>query len=323
MVACSRKHKQISIRIILAIVILFIIYQNFYCYLIDKLTTKVTPRLDELKIYTYGAPDATSSSRDLIVILTPRASLKLAPRLKLLDLNLSDNFTTPLLIMHSNQPGQDYLRRLAGTTRRQMMFLDINAIFGLFPPGIDTCRTSTSYWRRGKWNYQLMIRFWFKILFEVPLFKQYEYMMRLDDDSQILGVWMNVFDEMRKRRAVYFANNEDVDFEKSLPGTMKLPYLALKYLVLNNLTVKQHDRIRRGFAESHILNYLNNFEVMKLDFFRREDVWKWIEEVDRTNGIFKYRWGDAPLRYITLAMFAEPHEVLHRSQYNLSYYHQC
>jgi hypothetical protein len=128
---------------------------------------------------------------------------------------------------------------------------------------------------------------------------------------------------MRNKRAVYFANNRDVDFEKSLPGTMKLPYIALKYIIQNNITVKQPQMISDGFADSHILNYFNNFEVMKLEFFRRPNVRQWIEEVDRTNGIFKYRWGDAPLRYITLAMFAEAHEVLHRSQYNLSYCHQC
>jgi hypothetical protein len=175
MVLFFRRNKAISVRMILAILVLFIIYYHFYCSLIDALTTKVIPHLDELKIYTYDSLHATSSSKDLIVILTPKASLKLVPRLKLLDFNLSDNFTTPLLIMHTNQPNEDYLMRLANTTRRQMMFLDISSIFSLFPSGFDTCRTRSSYWRRGKWNYQLMIRFWFKILFELPQFKQYEY----------------------------------------------------------------------------------------------------------------------------------------------------
>jgi hypothetical protein len=287
------------------------------------LTTKVVPRLDEMKIYTYDTLPVSSSSKDLIVIMTPKVSLKLVPRLQLLDFNLSDNFTTPLLIMYNNQPDQDNLMRLANTTRRQMMFLDVSSIFTLFPSGFDTCRTRSSYWRRGKWNYQIMIRFWFKILFELPQFKQYEYIMRLDDDSKILGIWINVFDEMRSKRAVYFANDQDVDLEETLPGTMKLPYIALKYIILNNITVKQPEMIRYGFGDSHILSYFNNFEVMQLEFFRRQDVRQWIEEVDRTNGIFKYRWGDAPLRYITLAIFAETHEVLHRSQYNLSYCHKC
>ncbi len=323
MVLFPRMKKAIFVRITFSITVLLFIYYNFYCSIMDTLTTKVIPRLDELKIYTYGTLRASSSSKDLIVIMTPKASLKLVPRLKLLDFNFSDNFTTPLLIMHSNQPDEDYLMRLANTTRREMMFLDISSIFNLFPTNFDTCRTRSSYWRRGKWNYQLMIRFWFKILFELPQFKKYEYIMRLDDDSTILGIWINVFDEMRSKRAVYFANDQDADSEKTLPGTMKLPYIALRYIIVSNITVKQPKMIRYGFGDSHILSYFNNFEVMKLEFFRRQNVRQWIEEVDRTNGIFKYRWGDAPLRYITLAIFAEAHEILHRSQYNLSYCHKC
>jgi len=283
----------------------------------------VVPRLDELKIYTYGTLRAPSSSKDLIVIMTPKASLELVPRLKLLDFNLSDNFTTPLLIMHSDQPNEDYLMRLANTIRRQMMFLDISSIFNLFPSDFDTCRTRSSFRKRGKWNYQLMIRFWFKILFELPQFKKYEYIMRLDDDSAISGIWINVFNEMRSKRAVYFANDETKDSDTTVPGTMKLANVALKYVILNNITVKQPENIRYGIGDNHILGYYNNFEVMKLEFFQRQNVRQWIEEVDRTNGIFKYRWGDALLRYITLAIFAEAHEVLHRSQYNLSYCHNC
>jgi mannosyltransferase len=168
-----------------------------------------------------------------------------------------------------------------------------------------------------------MIRFWFKILFELPQFEQYEYIMRLDDDSQILGKWINVFNEMRNKRAVYFANDKDVDVEKSLPGLMKLQQIALKYIVLNNITVKQPEMIRDGFGDDYIMNYFNNFEVMKLEFFRRDNVRQWIEKVDQIHGILKYRWGDATLRYITLAMFAETNEVLHRTDYNLSYCHKC
>lgn len=318
-----RKNRRLLVRMIAVLIISIVLYEQFYCNLIDYVTTKATPRLDQLKIYKFGSSTASSTSRNLIVILTPYPSMTLVPRLQSLDVNLSDNFSTPLMIMCNNPSNEYFLKRLAKSTRRQMMFLDITSIFTLFPPDFDSCRSQTSYWRRGKWNYQQMIRFWFKILFELPIFHQYDYIMRLDDDSQIFGVWLNVFDEMRKKQAVYFANDQDVDLEKSLPGTIKLPYTALKYVFLHNITVKQPKMIRDGFRDDAILSYFNNFEVVKLDFFRRKDVWQWIEEIDRTNGIFKYRWGDAPLRYVTLAIFAEAHEVLHRSDYNLSYCHKC
>ncbi|CAF0921292.1 unnamed protein product [Adineta steineri] len=74
-----------------------------------------------------------------------------------------------------------------------------------------------------------MIRFWFKILFELPQLSQYEYIMRFDDDSKVINTWFNVFDKMRRKRAVYFANNIDIDEEKSLPGTTKLKQVTIEY----------------------------------------------------------------------------------------------
>lgn len=275
---------------IISIVILYILLQSdFICYLNDKLTTKINPRLDELKIHTYSTISSSSSNKDLIVIMTPKLSYDIISRLKLFDTNLFDNYTTPLLIMYSNQPDKAYAMHLTKIIKRKLMFLDISSIFSLFPSDLDTCRTKTSYWRRGKWNYQLMIRFWFKILFELPQFQKYEHIMRLDDDSKILGNWFNVFQEMRNKHAVYFANNHDSDVENILPGTMILPYIALRYIIINNITIKQPNMIRYGFGDNHILTYFNNFEIMKLEFFRRQNVRQWIDEVDRTSGIFKYR----------------------------------
>ncbi|UJR24638.1 hypothetical protein I4U23_006012 [Adineta vaga] len=319
----SHKSKKFYMKSLMTITILYFIYNEYYCFFIDKLTTKIIPNLDELKIYSYDTSRSSSSSKDLIVIMTPKFSSYLIQRLELLDIRLSDNFKTPLLIMHNNHLHESDLLYINKTIKREMMYLDISPVFTLFPTNFDSCRTKSSWSRRGKWNYHLMIRFWFKILFELPHFKQYDYIMRLDDDSQILGPWINVFNEMRSKNAVYFANDKDVDLEKSLPGLMKLQYTTFKYIILNNITVKQPEMIRNGFGEDYIRNYFNNFEVMKLEFFRRSDVRQWIDEVDQTHGILKYRWGDATLRYITLAMFSSSNEVLHRQQYNLPYCHKC
>ncbi len=205
-----------------------------------------------------------------------------------------------------------------------MLFLNIGILFNLFPIGFDPCATKTSYRRiRGKWNYLLMIRFWFKILFELPQLEKYEYIMRLDDDSKMTDKWINVFDEMRQKNALYFANNVDVDLEEQLPGTMKLKQVTVDYVKQNNIKPKQLQTLRDAFGNKTVRNYFNNFEVIKMEFFRRQEIRRWIESIDSTNGIFYYRWGDAILRYLTFALFAEQHEVLHRLDYNLSYCHKC
>ncbi|CAF1412578.1 unnamed protein product [Adineta steineri] len=169
-----------------------------------------------------------------------------------------------------------------------------------------------------------MIRFWFKTFFELPQLQGYEYIMRLDDDSELKGKWINVFEEMRNKKAVYFANNLDIDLEKILPGTMVLKNVIFEYVKNNNnITAKQPEMLRDAFTSDSVHNYYNNFEVTNTEFFRRADISHWVQAVDSTHGIFKYRWGDAILRYLTVALFAEQQYVLHRRNYNMSYCHKC
>ncbi|UJR19890.1 hypothetical protein I4U23_023023 [Adineta vaga] len=302
--------------------LVFVVYEQTNCYNEETMSSKVIPSLDNLKFYTYGPSRSSSSTKDIIVVLTPDIHPKLLLRLKLLDQNFADNFTTTLLIMHSSFLSQNRLKHLIQNIQRPTLFLRISTIFEMFPMNFDPCRTKSTWEMRGKWNYQLMIRFWVKLLFELPQLQQYDYMMRLDDDSQIMNNWFNVFDEMRRKRAVYFANDIRIDEERLLPGTMKLQPVTLEYPKTNNITAKQPEMLRQAFADDHILSYANNFEVLQLEFFRRSDVRQWIEMIDQTHGIFKYRWGDAILRYLTIALFADQQEVLHRSDYSLSYCHK-
>ena len=168
-----------------------------------------------------------------------------------------------------------------------------------------------------------MIRFWFKTLFELPQLQDYEYIMRLDDNSKVTGRWINVFVEMHNKNAVYFANDVDRDLEEWWPGTMKMKRVTFEYVKQNNITPKQPEMLRDAFGHDLVRNYYNNFEITKVKFFQRKDVRHWVEFIDSTYGIFKYRWGDAVLRYLTLALFAERQEVLHRNAYNLPYCHEC
>jgi hypothetical protein len=72
-----------------------------------------------------------------------------------------------------------------------------------------------------------------------------------------------------------------------------------------------------------IPNYWNNFEIVDLSFMQRKEVVDFIQAIDESRGIFVYRWGDAPLRYIMLAIFAKPTQILHREQLGLAYCHPC
>jgi len=164
--------------------------------------------------------------------------------------------------------------------------------------------------------------------------------MRLDDDSQILGnirilsiiyiyifylgKWPNVFDLMAQHKTIYMANKREVDFEYILPGLTLVRNFTAAYIANKRIIVRNPVLLADAFNHTiEVPHFWSNFEVIDLSFMKRDDVIDFTDAVDESKGIFLYRWGDAPLRYITLALFAHPTEILHRQQLGLIYCHPC
>jgi hypothetical protein len=129
---------------------------------------------------------------------------------------------------------------------------------------------------------------------------------------------------MVQRKALYMANQREVDFEYVLPGMTLARNLTAAYIITNNITVQNPDMVADIFNKTwEIPNFWNNIEAVDLSFMRRKDVLDFVRAIDESKGIFLYRWGDAPLRYITLALFANATQILHRHKLGLAYCHPC
>jgi hypothetical protein len=138
------------------------------------------------------------------------------------------------------------------------------------------------------------------------------------------GTWPNVFDLMIKSNAVYIANRREVDFEYVLPGLTRVRNLTVDFINKYKIIPRNPGMFADIFNRTmEIPNYWNNFEVVDLSFMRRKEVVDFIQAVDESRGIFLYRWGDAPLRYIMLALFTNASQVLHRGKLGLGYCHPC
>jgi hypothetical protein len=129
---------------------------------------------------------------------------------------------------------------------------------------------------------------------------------------------------MKKHQALYMANRREIDFEYNLPGMTLVRNLTVAYINKNKITIRNPSMLADVFSKTmEIPNYWNNIEVVDLSFMQRKEVVDFIQAIDESRGIFVYRWGDAPLRYIMLAIFAKPTQILHREQLGLAYCHPC
>ena len=67
--------------------------------------------------------------------------------------------------------------------------------------------------------------------------------------------------------------------------------------------------------------FYTNFEIGRVRHFLRTDVREFTHAIRRSNGIFRYRWGDAIVRFLQVALFATSREVYCFTGAQLAYCH--
>jgi len=239
-----------------------------------------------------------------------------------LDSGLQDNCTSDVIVFHTGYPYREDIRPILDGSCRQVEFINVDHIFYRFSPGFQPHIRDPNWTIKGKWNYHQMCYFWFKQVFQIKILRRYRYMMRLDDDSRIIGRWPNIFEIMQRSQAIYLANRREVDHEYVLPGLRLVRNVTAAYVAKKKINPKNPTLYIDFFNHTlDVPNYWNNLEIIDLKLMQRPDVRDFIREIDQSQGIFLYRWGDAPLRYITLALFTTNNQILHREQLGLQYCH--
>ena len=112
---------------------------------------------------------------------------RLREKVSQLDLRFDDRNVSDVIIFHTGYPFRADLLSIIESTRRHVEFVNIDSVFYKFSPGFRSHITEPNWSVKGKWNYHHMCYFWFKQAFELSIMQKYRYMMRLDDDSQLLG----------------------------------------------------------------------------------------------------------------------------------------
>lgn len=182
--------------------------------------------------------------------------------------------------------------------------IDISNNFYSFPYNFNESAYSSIYKKRGKWNYQHMCRFFFKDIFMHPSLCNVDMYMRLDSDS-ILNTTLNLFLYMDK--SIVYMHNRVMNDKFSVVKELKDFTLSF----VKALKVEANDKNKYNSAFKNTVKlYYNNFEICRLKFFRSKDILQFTSLVDLSYGQFIYRWGDAPLRYISLSLYTKNNTII-------------
>lgn len=169
-----------------------------------------------------------------------------------------------------------------------------------------------------KWGYQNAIRFWFyTAVLAMPakndVLADLDYIVRLDSDTVLTGeISREIVRDFVLSGAQFGYQSIGKECLKNM--TYGLKELAESYVELNGITPRSKnlwESVKMAKSGGCIPKFENHFEVINLRFFRSHSgIQDWIRVVDANGGIYRHGWGDATLRYITVALYAAPEKLI-------------
>mmetsp|Transcript_22369 Transcript_22369/g.48144 ORF Transcript_22369/g.48144 Transcript_22369/m.48144 type:complete len:335 (+) Transcript_22369:126-1130(+) len=272
-------------------------------------------------IQSFGPPDSGIAPKPapapcvaILLANSPKDVRNSILAIKSIDDYIKDGGTTPILIFHEGNLSNETKQRLSGSSqKREIIFPYID--FSSYPPGFDPLGEidDLNSTERGSWGYQQVRRFWISRLWTHDAVRERNcgIIMRMDADSCFMKD-VGVGDALPglKLDEVYRANTIQTDNPAQyVRGLMQLTrmYMEKKNLKPRNEELWEQAN-RLSLKMGRLPSFDTNFEVSKVSFFAREDVMDYQMAVadQQPFGVFRQRWGDAHVRFLTLALFAEP-----------------
>ena len=230
---------------------------------------------------------------------------------------LLSNNPRPVVIFHegdlSNNDTQHSLARILGS-RTPLAFERIKfsnrpnrpvAIFRTYPIG-----------------YLHMCRFYTLMLPTHPLLTLFSFYWRLDTHSYIFGSKPieDPFEIMQKKQIQYAFTMANREGEGYIEGLW-----SFFHEFLNRHCLKPSFAFRKtqiGWFRGYSLAlFYTNFAIANVSLFRDHPlIQAWLHEVDDNGGIYRSRWGDAPLHTLALTQFIERKHIA-RLRY-FGYFHR-
>ena len=164
----------------------------------------------------------------------------------------------------------------------------------------------------GQKGYRHMCHFFANDIFMREELRGYDFYMRLDVDSYVLSkVRYNVFERMRREGRKYAYRMVMNERAKVVRGLLAA---ATAHFTANPAPGVQAPAVRK------VRLYYTNFEICDLEWFRSDGWQRYFAAIDATGGIWRHRWGDAPIRWLGLQYLLRPDQTLCLRW--MAYFHQ-
>ncbi|CAF4141454.1 unnamed protein product, partial [Adineta steineri] len=254
----------------------------------------------------------------VIVYLTKKDEVN-SLRLSLTQLSLLlSNNPRPVVIFHEgdfdNNQTQQSLAQILGS-RTPLAFERINfSNISVGPPPDGRITYPRGYYD--------MCRFFTLMLPNHPLLSLFTFYWRLDSHSYIFGPKpiKDPFELMEKQQIQYAFIMVNEEAEQYATGLWSLFQTFLTDHHLEPSAAFHKTQTNQSSEYSRVVIF-TNFAIARVSLFRDHELMRaWLQIVDRNGGIYRYRWGDAPIHTLALTQFLQRNEIV-RLRY-FGYFHR-
>ncbi|GEM_PF-5568489 len=237
--------------------------------------------------------------------------------LSLLDKHFNNRFNYPVIVFHEafEKKLKEDIRK---NTKSEINFARVDFKIPDFLADGEIPEILDFGTHKYSLGYRHMCRFFAGLVYSHPALREYEWYWRLDTDSFILDtIDYDVFSFMEENNFKYGYNYMLKEKEVLVHNLWET---VSKYLDENKIqpTFLKKFTVKGIWDNSY---YYNNFEISKLDFWRSKKYQSFFNYLDRTGGLYKYRWGDAPIHTLAVSTFI-PADQVHSFE-DISYKHRA
>ena len=217
-----------------------------------------------------------------------------------LDINFNDDYKYPVIIFNEDFTNT-IMESIKNSTRSEIIFQKVTFKIPEFLNKnevsdyvyIDNSPYSVGF----SIGYRHMCRFFAGKIYDCLILKDYKYYWRLDAHSYVLKkINYDIFKYMEVNNILYGY----IDSGKDITNTDSLWIVTKKYLEDKNI---KYDKTWDGIA------YGTNFEISSFEFWRSSEYKNYFDYIDRTGGIYKYRWGDHIIHYLAISIFVSEQKL--------------
>lgn len=218
----------------------------------------------------------------------------LRKRNRLMHDNFNCKYGYDQILFHEGDIVPEFQKRMEEETPH-LRFIDISDEF-INTPEINALHQEGKVFDRNM-GFKHMCRFNCSSVYHH--LKEYDYIMRADDDIFFLS-------ELEYDIIKYIADNNMIMGYGKIQHD-RHPATGKTFIPFVNNYVKKNN-IKMNPADINMLNYYNNFIILKTSFWFQPEVQKYIDAVLETGNIYRYRWGDSPIQAIGIRMFSKPEQ---------------